>query len=85
MRRIVGSLACGAAVVVLFIGFAWILPLHSLPGTIISWELSLFDRVMPRAPGEMINFKALVAAPLVSVLLLSAIFYFAFTFVARRR
>lgn len=85
MRRIVGSLACGVAAVVLFVGVAWVLPARSLPGTIINWLLNLFDRLMPRAPGDMINFKALVAAPLVSVLLLSAIFYFAFAFRARRR
>jgi hypothetical protein len=85
MRRIALSIACGVAVVALFIGLAWILPPHSLPVTIIRWQLDFFDRLMSRAPGEMINFKALVAAPIIGILLLSAIFYLAFTLVARRR
>jgi hypothetical protein len=85
MRRFAVSVACGVAGVILFIDLAAILPSPSPPAMIIRWQLELFDRLMPRAPGEMINFKALVAAPLVSVLVLSVIFYFAFTLIARRR
>jgi len=85
MRRLAVSVACGVAGVILFINLAGFLPSPSPPAMIIRWQLDLFDRLMPRAPGEMINFKALVAAPLVSVLLLSAVFYVAFTLIARRR
>jgi hypothetical protein len=53
--------------------------------TVIRWQFYLFDRLMPRAPGDMINFKSIVVGMLADVLLLTVIFYSIFTLVARHR
>ena len=88
MRRLAGSFACGVAALAAFIALASVLPpvnVGLLLQTIIRWELDLFDRLLPRAPGDMINFKAIVAGFVAGLFFFWAIFYLAFTLAARRK
>jgi len=88
MRRLAGSFACGVAALAVFIALASVLPPVNVGlflQTIIRWELDLFDRLLPRAPGDIINFKALVAGIVAGLISFWAIFYFAFTVAARRK
>ena len=88
MRRLAGSFACAVAALAAFIALATFLPpvnIGLLLQTVIRWELDLFDRLLPRAPGDMINFKAIVAGFVAGLFFFWAIFYSAFMLAARQK